>query len=372
MVNNLNEKKNTAFIIATIITTLAIMFGGVISGLVLAVRERHMQDAGGNNISRHLLVDAAYGLRDRMSALRLCIEAKPAEAINKTALVHAVRAETALECDGGDYAENRSKEAFLNDISTVLHSYDTTVTIEMSDKLYELSTRFYEAVSEGVEFVYDGELITGESDGEPIPPPTDEEIAEAAEFVKKALSASVADYIGAWDGHMEFNTERNGRTGYAIVCGNKITEYSFMRTESGDETDTDRAKDIALKAAAACGYDDLVVKASERVGRSIAVIMCRDFDGALAADDLSNAIVYGGEAVMFTAGGCDREHNDIPTAKKTESEARRSAAGGGEGTLVVHSLDGRDRICYEYRYELDDGVHYVYVCAESGKQIEVK
>ena len=40
--------------------------------------------------------------------------------------------------------------------------------------------------------------------------------------------------------------------------------------------------------------------------------------------------------------------------------------------MVVRKMNGKERICYEYRYELEDGVHYVYVCAENGKQIDIK
>ena len=101
--------------------------------------------------------------------------------------------------------------------------------------------------------------------------------------------------------------------------------------------------------------------------------MCRSYDGAMACDDSAMAVVGGGKAVAFAAGGCDNKHSDIPTPKVAEGDARKALKSDtSEGRLVVRKMNGRERICYEYRYELDDGVHYVYVCAENGKQIDVK
>lgn len=371
MVNNLNEKRSYAVVIAAIVTTLVIIVGGLVSGLVLAVRE-HSETHEKDPLARFLLIDSAKSLMGSMSSLRLCNENEPAEDINKTALVFAVRAETALECDGDDWADNRAKESFLNDMATVLHTYETEKTLKMSDELYKYSAMFFESVSEGASFEYNGELTGGgavEEDGEK---PTQEQIDKAAARVEDALKGT-ARFVGAWSGHLEFNVERDGKYGYAIVCGDKITEFSIMRSENAENGDADSSR-LALECAEACGYTGLSVRFANKVGNSVAVIMCRDIDGAIACDEPASAVVYGGEVVAFSAGNCDCEHNNVPKAKRSESEARRAAPNGAQnsGTLVVHKHKGRDRICYEYRYMLEDGEHYVYVCAESGKQIEVK
>lgn len=372
MVNNLNEKKGYAVIIAAIVTTLIIMVGGLVSGLVLAVQKRH-ESAEKESVSRFLLVDSARSLMSSMSALRLCNEAEPAEDLSKTALVFAVRAETALECDGDDWVGNRAKESFLNDVATVLHTYETDKTLKLSDELYKYSAMFYESVTNGVAFDYNGELMgeggKTEDDNEK---PDQEQIDSATRRVEEALNAS-AQFVGAWSGHLEFNVERGGQSGYAVVCGDKITEFSFMRSADAEEAEADYAG-IALDCAKSCGYGNLSVRYVSRVGKSVAVIMCREIDGALACDDVASAVIYGGEPVAFSAGNCDCEHNNVPKAKRSEQEARKAApdGGDGDGVLVVHKLNGKERICYEYKYTLEDGVHYVYVCAESGKQIEVK
>lgn len=371
MVNNLNEKRSYAVIIAAIITSLVIILSGVISGLALAVNRR--RDSGGNSAYAHfLLVDSAGKLKSSLSAMRLCNEPEPASELAKTALVHAVRAETALECKGDDWSEDRTKEAFLNDLATVLHSYEPMQAVELADTLYEYSVKFFDCVNSGADFEYNGEIMGGGSEEGNDTAPTDEQISAAGELVGRALGTTRAEYLGAWSGHLEFNVERDGRAGYALVCGDKIIEFSFMRDTTNADMPDDNADKIALETAKACGYDSLVVRASEKIGQSTAVLMCREFDGAVACDDIASAVVYGGEVVAFSAGNCDCEHNNVPKVKRSESEARRSAVGGGVGALVVRRLDGKERICYEYRYELDDGTHYVYVCAESGKQIEVK
>ena len=372
MVNKLNEKQSYGIVIAAIISSLAIMLCGMITGMVYAVRERRATPDTGRDMAQYLMVDAAYELKRSMSALRLCNDAEPAETLNKTALVHAVRAETALECHMDDWADSRSKEAFLNDMATILHSYSAMETIELADMLYAYSGKFYESVSDGTTFEYNGELITDNGVNEPDAVITQDDIDDAAELVKSALDTSSTEYVGAWDGHIEFYVERNGHTGYALVCNGKIMEYSFMRDDEDQKTDVEAAERSALEAAAACGYDDLVVRWSEDLGRSVGVIMCRSYNGALATDDYASAVVVGNETVSFTAGNCDCEHKDVPTPKLTEKQAKRSAEGGGDGTLVVRNINGKERVCYEYRYELDDGTHFVYVCAENGKQIEVK
>ena len=53
MVNKLNEKRSFAVIIAAIVTTLLIIMGGVVSGLVLAVRN-HREPDDGRQYAAHL------------------------------------------------------------------------------------------------------------------------------------------------------------------------------------------------------------------------------------------------------------------------------------------------------------------------------
>ncbi|MCH5165899.1 MAG: hypothetical protein J1G01_05810 [Clostridiales bacterium] len=380
MTNNLNEKRSYHVIIAAIVSALVVMLCGMITGMVYAVRVHRAGDSD-SDVAGYLLEDAAYGLRNSMSALRLCNEVEPAESINRTALVFAVRAETALECNKEDWADCRCKEQFLNDMVTVLHSYSTERTIEMSDKLYEYAAKFYDCVmsdkngkaENNDKFEYDGELIENTSDNDHKTEITDEDIENAKTLVESALNATHTEHVGSWGGHIEFNVERNGTTGYALVCGDKIIEYSFMRGEDQEGADVTSAQKLALEAAEACGYDNLTVKYSGETGKSVSVIMCKNYNGALAGDDVATAVVVGDKVVAFSAGKCDSEHRNIPTVKKTESEARRALKSEtSTGTLLVRKVNGKERVCYEYRYELDDGVHYVYVCAENGKQMEVK
>ena len=84
-------------------------------------------------------------------------------------------------------------------------------------------------------------------------------------------------------------------------------------------------------------------------------------------------IVSSGRAVAFSAGKSDCKH-DVPSVKVTEERARVSAPEGARatGVLVTRKVNGKERVCYEYVYDLEDGVHYVYVCAENGKQMQVK
>ena len=101
-------------------------------------------------------------------------------------------------------------------------------------------------------------------------------------------------------------------------------------------------------------------------------MLCKTIDGAMCRDECASVAISGGEAVAFTAGCCGGDHT-VPKAKVDEAKARRAAPdAAGEGVLVSRVYGGRERVCYEYRYELDDGVHYVYVCAENGKQMQVK
>ncbi len=381
MTNYLNEKRNYAVVFAALLCTLIVTICGLTTGIVYAVRYRHAASDGNDNQTaqaQYLLSDAAENLVHSMSALRLCNETEPAETINRTALVHAVRAEMALEFHNDDFADSRTREAFLNDMAIVLHSYETEQTMEIADMLYDYSTKFYESISSENgygEFDYNGELIKGgsfEPDDGHDTEITDEDKASGAELVKTALNTTREEYVGDWDGHIEYYIERNGVTGYAMVCNDKIIEFSFMRGEA-EETDIETAKEVALATAEACGYGDLSVKWCENTGKSVSVVLCKTYDGAFACDDYATAVIYSGETVAFTASNCEREHKDIPSPKINEIDARHAAKQSqSNGVLVVRTINGKERICYEYRYELEDGVHFVYVCAENGKQIEVR
>lgn len=369
-----NKNKGYGVIIAAVAVTIAVMLCGMITGIVLSVRQRK-ESAMFNDSAQmagYLLRDSAVGLKNTMSALRLCNETEPAESLSRIGLIYAVRAETALECKSGDWADSLNKEQFLNDVSTVLHTYTPEQTMQLSDKLYEYTYKFCSWVTDGVEFDYDGELIKSDG-GAHKEDVTEDDISAAAKTVQDALNASSCEYVGDYGGHIEFTVERDGSTGYAVVCGEKIIEFSFMRDEKESDDDIETAKKVALETAEACGYDGLEVKWCEHTGRSVSVIMCRSYDGALACDDSAMAVIYGGKTVAFTAGGCDNKHSNIPTPKVEESDAHKALRmDTAEGKLVVRKMNGKERICYEYRYELEDGVHYVYVCAENGKQIDIK
>lgn len=374
MTNKPNGERNIAVIVVAIVATVAIMLGGLISGLVLAmdVRRENSPAEWEGNIASYLLVDAASGLRRSMSALRLCTDAAPAEDIGRAALVYAARAETALECREDHWAESRSREAFLNDISAALYSNDGTKSMEMADEMYKYADLFYRSLMSGATFEYNGELA---NDGSTPSPQTEHDKVDAnkaEELVVSALGADKCEYAGEWSGHVEFNVERDGKTGYAVVCGNKIKEYAFVRDDKMQSPQKAIAERIALEGAAACGYADLVVKHCETSDSAVRVIMCKCYDGAVACDDTATAVVCGNELSAFFAGDCDCVHKDIPKPRKTEEQARRAVRGTNQkGTLVVRKKNGKERICYEYRFESEDGTHYVYVCAESGKQIEV-
>lgn len=374
--NHINEKRGYGVIIAAVVCALALIIAGLGTGMYGAVRMRREMNPSSSDsgMAQSLLVDAAYGLKNSTSALRLCNEEETAEEVSRIALVHAVRAETALECGDGDWADNRNKEAFLNDVANVLHTQSPLQTVELADTLYECAERFYRSVTDGAEFEYDGELAADGGEDKTDTDIAESDISAASERVKSALECERVEYVGAFDGHIEFYTERDGKSGYAMVCGDNIVEYSFTRDDEQDDAgvDADGATELALATAAACGYDDLTVKWSGETGRSISVIMCKDYGGALACDDCATAVVFGGKVVSFTAGECDCEHKDIPSVKVSESDARKNSSGGADGVLVVRKVNGKERVCYEYKLELDDGVHYVYVCAENGKQMQVK
>ncbi len=167
---------------------------------------------------------------------------------------------------------------------------------------------------------------------------TQEQKDEAQKIVESALETERSEFVGAWGDHIEFYIERDGKTGYALVCDNKIIEYSLMREDDAEHTDVDEAERLALEAKA-CGFDHLTVKWSVDLGKSVGVIMCKSYGGALATDDCANAVVSGGEVVAFSAGKCETEHKDIPSVKKTEREARRATKDGDKGTLVVRNIN---------------------------------
>ena len=298
MTNNLNEKRSYAVIIAAVVSAMIVMVCGLATGLVYAVRERRQAPPDDSRlIAGYLLTDAAYSLRNSMSALRLCNEPEPAEEINRTALVHAVRAETALECHDDDWAGNRSKEQFLNDVATVLHSYTPEQTIELSEKLYEYSAKFYVSVIGGAEFEYNGELIAsdGVQEDEEQVEVTQEQKDEAQKIVESALETERSEFVGAWGDHIEFYIERDGKTGYALVCDNKIIEYSLMREDDAEHTDVDEAERLALEAAKACGFDHLTVKWSVDLGKSVGVIMCKSYGGQRGCFRRRSGGFFGGQ-----------------------------------------------------------------------------
>lgn len=368
MTNNLNEKKSTAIISAAIIATLLFMLSSFLGGLVCAIRQKH--ESRNSEYARYLLIDAAANLRGSLSALRLCNESGPARELEQTALVYAVRAETAMECREDDWHESEKREAFLNDVATVLHSDDPMYAVKLSDVLFGYSDMFYKHVADGAEFDYNGELSDLKDPTESTYP-TDEEIEKAQELVQNVLRPNGIEAVGGWDGLIEFSVERDGKYGYAVVKGEKIIEFSYAHGAAG-ATDDDSAKQIALDCAKACGFDGLSVYEVDGTGGATVVKMCYKADDAMCCDDCARVVVSDGKAVAFTSGNCDCEHDGVPQVKVSERDARKAAIGGGEGVLVARNYGGRERVCYEYRYELEDGVHFVYVCAENGKQMQVK
>ena len=241
---------------------------------------------------------------------------------------------------------------------------------------------FYEHVTTGKEFDYNGELTADGSiavdknDGEKIERKADDAaVDKAAERVKRALGADVVTHIGGYDGKLEFNVERDGNSGYATVEDDRITEFAFVHGGGSDDGEADEksARAEAERITKECGYDGLSVCSTEVKNDFFLVKMCKRIDGALACDECASVVIVDGEVVAFTAGKCNCDH-DVPSPKFTEREARRSAPDGarGEGVLVTRIVDGKERICYEYRYDLEDGVHFVYVCAENGRQMQVR
>lgn len=370
MINELNERKSYALVVAAVVASAVMMLAGLITALCFTVRERTRSV---DPISHNLLVDAAGDLNHTLSALRLCVEPEPAREVGKTALVFAVRAETALECVNGQWIESRDSEAFLNDVAIVLHSEDPLEAVDKSEQMFEIAARFYDHVSSGAEFSYNGEL-TGGQDGGTEDEAAEAQIAEAQSFIADKLGVDRATFIGAYDGRIEFDLERDGRSGYGVVKDGRIVEFSFAHSGSGVGDDLDREKTIALAldCAKLCGFDGLEVFNTDIRHDYGVVKLCKRIDGAMACDECASVAVVGDTAVAFTAGKCNGEHK-VPTVKVGEPAARRAAPDAkGEGVLVTRTVNGRERVCYEYRYDLEDGVHFVYVCAENGKQMQVK
>ncbi len=382
MINDLNEKNSHRIILAAIISAFVFAIAGLLSGLIPGIinREKHRQET---KIARYLLIDAADGLNHTLSAMRLCNENDTAWELGKTALVYAVRAETALECDNTN-GDNRAKEAFLNDVATVLHTNKPLDAVKLSEKMYEFSAMFKEHLTSGAEFVYNGELTEnggnnggtdngagGEEDADK------EEIAAAEKLLQTALGTERSEFIGAFDGKLEFNVERDGKPGYAVTEGTRIVEFSFAHSGSGEGENMDEkaAGEVALECAEKCGFTGLEIFNSD-IRYDFGIIkLCKNIDGAMACDECASVAVVGrGEeirAVAFTAGKCETMHK-VPQAKFTEEQARKSAPGAKyPGVLVTRTVNGKDRVCYRYRYDLGDGVHFVYVCAENGRQMQV-
>ncbi len=371
MRNELNERKSYALVVAAVVASAVTMLAGLITALCFTVRDK---TRAVDPVPQNLLVDAAVDLNHSLSALRLCVEPEPAREVGKTALVFAVRAETALECVNGPWLESRDSEAFLNDVATVLHSEDPLDAVNKSEQMFAIASRFYDHVSSGAEFSYNGELIDQPGGTEDDTPATDGMIEEAKEFLIGKLDADKATFIGAYDGRIEFDLERDGVSGYGVVKDGRIIEFSFAHSGSGTGDDLDREKTIAiaLDCAKLCGFDGLEVFNTD-INHDYGVVqLCRKIDGAMACDECANVAVVGETAVAFTAGKCEAEH-DVPTVKVDERSARKAAPDAkGEGMLVTRTVNGKERVCYEYRYDLEDGVHFVYVCAENGKQMQVR
>lgn len=370
-----NDKRNGAVTVAAIISALVFAILGLVPALWIGVERNKNAPNDRSPISRYLLVDAASELKHSMSALRLCNEPETAAEVSKQALVFAVRAETALECENGDFEAASKKEAFLNDVSTVLHSYEPMKAAELSDTMYKYCAMFYEHVSNGADFDYDGEIMKSSNGGgeenEPYEP-SEEDISAAAARIESVLDPDSVRHIGSWDGRIEFELERNSVTGYAVAKGDRIIEFSFAHGGGGENTDVALSEQTALECAERCGYPDMRVYNTEVTGNYAQVSLCKSIDGALADHECALVSVVDGVPQAFRAGDCDCEH-DVPEVKVDEKSARKAAKDAkGDGVLVTYNDGTRDRVCYEYRYELDDGVHYVYVCAENGKQAHVR
>ena len=369
------EKRNGYFTVAAVVSALLFAIFGLVPALWVGVARHKQAPDNDRRMSRMLLVDAAGSLRGALSAMRLCNEPETAESVGKTALVYVVRAETALECEEDGYESSRDKEEFLNDVYAVLTAPDPMEAAYRAELMYEYSVKFYDHVTNGADFGYNGELAAKPTTlPAPPPEPTENDISASAYFVKRILDADSAQHIGGWDGKIEYEVTRDSVSGYALTDGKRIAEFSFShdgQTQNG-EVDTDKAVETALDCAAACGYPNMEAYNIEVNGNAAIVMLCKNIDGAKCSGECATVTVVNGAAQSFRSGDCDCDH-DVPSVKVEESKARSAAPkASGEGVLVTYNDGKRDRVCYEYRYELDDGVHYVYVCAENGKQAKVK
>lgn len=368
------EKRNGCVTVAAVVSALLFAIFGLVPALWVGVSRQKQAPETDRRMSRMLLVDAAGSLRGALSSMRLCNEPETAASVGKTALVYVVRAETALECEDDGYESSRDKEAFLNDVYAVLTAPDPMEAAYRAELMYEYSVKFYEHVANGAEFGYNGELTAKPTTlPAPAPEPTEDDISAAAERVKSVLDADNAEHIGGWDGKLEFEVTRGETNGYAVTEGKRIAEFSFANggAQSAD-VDADKAVEIALDCAAVCGYPDMEAYNVETNEGVATVMLCKNIDGAKCSGECATVTVSNGAAQSFRSGDCDCDH-DVPSVKVEESKARSAAPkASGEGVLVTYNDGTRDRVCYEYRYELDDGVHYVYVCAENGKQAKVK
>lgn len=379
MTNKLNEKKSMLVPVA-IIVSLLFALSGLTVGMIFSVRLRLMEDERNEaRMSAYLIVDASNGLRSKASALRLCNNEETAEKVMEEALVYAVRAETALECDGGVWCECRAKEAFLNDAVSLL-SGKTSVAMQKSDVLYAYSTALCSSYENSTEFEYNGELADGNTASADEEEPTQADIEKAKEKIAKTLEADTVEYIGHFGGKTEFDITVGDRHGYAEVCGDKVCEFAL----SGGATSSDKTEnaggagsaesdeEVALATAEKCGYDGLKVYSSSTVGGVTTVKLTHEIKGAACRDECASVLIESGKPIGFTAGQCENGHT-LPSVKVKEIDARKNAAGADfEGRLVTTNDGTRDRVCYEYAVECEDGVHYVYVCAENGEQMQVR
>ncbi len=371
MTNNLNEKKSNIWIIVALVSALTFTIVGLIAGLAAGLSKKSRNEAVQPKISHFLLMDAADGLRHSCSALRLCNEDETASEMSTRALVYVVRAETALECDGGLWCDCRAGEAFLNDAAAILSATDTKTAVEFADELYGLSSEFYKHIVFGAPFDYNGELEQ-KSVASADKKQTKADAAAARKTVEEALGSTALKEVGTYGDTVEFASDEC----YATVKGGKLSEFAFSvgGLDTGDGKDAEEiAEDIAKK----CGYDGLSVYATNDNDGTTTVKLCDRCGGAYCRDECATVIITDGKVRAFSAGHCGGKH-DVPNAKVDEQTARKAvpekfaSSLSGEGRLVT-TFDGkRDRVCYEYRYELDDGEHYVYICAEDGKQMQVR
>ncbi len=375
MINDLNGKKSNAAIVVAIVAAFVMSLSALVTGLVLGIRNREKFETNDNIVAHNLLIDAASGLNHTVSAMRLVNDEEPAWELSKTALVYAVRAETALECDSGDWAENRQKEAFLNDVATVLHTEVPMEAVKKSDVLFKYSSMFLSHVADGTEFSYNGEIL-GESpadDDTVSEEVAQEQIDAAIQLLKDVLGDISCKHIGSYGNHIEFELDKDGKPGYAVTKDDKILEFSFAHGGGeGEDLDRERVEKVALECAEKCGFGGMYVFNTD-IKKNYAVVgLCHKTHDALACDNCANVAIVDYEAVAFSAGHCTENH-DVPKVKVSEEQARLAAKNAaGPGILVTRKVNGVERVCYRYAYELEDGVHFVFVCAENGRQMEVQ